>query len=92
MNAAIIALIASIAVAVIGGAVTLTATVINVRIEKSKTSKATMDEIHRRELNVKDERLTLRDEQLADCHADKQVLERKVDFWKTRARELEKGA
>lgn len=91
MDAAVIALVSSIAVAAIGGAVAITTTVINSRNEREKAAKVTMDEMRHRELGVKDERIALRDEQLADCKQDVQGLERKVDYYKDRLRELGHG-
>lgn len=85
MDAAVIGLISGIAVAAIGGAVTVVTTVINRSVEKDKTAKATMDEMHQRELGVKEERLAFKDEQLADCERDKL-------YWKSRALELEQGS
>lgn len=91
MNAAIIALASSITVAVIGGIVAIITTSINARNEKAKASHIAAAEAHQAELDVKDERITLRDEQLADCERDKEGLVAKLDYYRARVRELEQG-
>lgn len=91
MDAAIIALVSSIAVAAIGGTVAVVTTIINSRTERAKSAKVAMHELQQKELDVKDERIALRDEQLADCEADKASLGRKLDWYRARVRELEQG-
>lgn len=60
----------------IGGVVTAVVTTLGAvatariqgRREKEKSAEIAADDILRRRLEVKDERIALRDEQLADCH------------------------
>lgn len=82
MDAAVIALVASVATAAIGGVTTFGVAVVNRRRENENSADNARDEMHRRELAVKDERMAFKDEQIADCERDKA-------YWKTRALELE---
>ena len=89
MDAALYSFIGGIVVAVIGGTVAITNTIINARHGRENSAKVAMDEArareletHRRELAVKDERIMLRDEQLLDCQGD-------VSYWKSRAERAE---
>lgn len=82
MDAALYSFIGGIVVAVIGGTVAITNTIINARHGRENAAKVAMDEMRARELAVKDERITLRDEQLLDCQGE-------VSYWKSRAERAE---
>jgi hypothetical protein len=82
VDAAIYTLVGSIVVAVIGGTVAITNTILNARHGRENSAKVAMDEMRARELAVKDERITLRDEQLLDC-------QREASYWRSRAERAE---
>lgn len=79
------ALVGSIVTALIAGTVTLTAAVLNSRTERTKSAAAARDDARQAELDVKDERITLRDEQLRACEADRARLEVALERERARA-------
>lgn len=89
MDAAIYTFVGGIIVAVIGGVVAIATTIINTRHGRENAAKVAADEMrareletHARELAVKDERITLRDEQLLDCRNES-------SYWRSRAERAE---
>lgn len=79
------ALVGSIVTALIGGAVTITAAVLNSRTERAKSAANARDDARQAELDVKDERITLRDEQLRACEADRARLAAELERERARA-------
>lgn len=82
-DAAVYALVGSIVTGFIGGAVAVVTTVINSRTERTKSAQISIAEARRAELDVKDERITLRDEQLAACEREKADLRAELDRART---------
>jgi hypothetical protein len=58
--------------------VALVVAVINSKTERANSFRAGIDAARQAELDVKDERITLRDEQLARCEADKADLRQQL--------------
>lgn len=82
---ALYALVGSVVTALIGGVVTIAATVLNSRTERARSAANARDDARQAELDVKDERITLRDEQLAACEADRARLAAELEQERARA-------
>lgn len=79
MDAAVYAFVGSIATAIIGGAVAVVTAIINARTSGPKVAHAAFEQARQAELDVKDERIELRDEQLAACHAENARLQAQLE-------------
>jgi len=84
-STALYALVGSVVTALIGGVVTIAATVLNSRTERARSAANARDDARQAELDVKDERITLRDEQLAACEADRARLAAALERERARA-------
>lgn len=69
----------SIATGIIGGGVAIATAIINRGTENKNSFRAEVEAAQQAELDVKDERITLRDEQLARCEREKADLQAQLD-------------
>lgn len=79
MDAASWAFVGSIATGIIGGGVTVTVAIINGRTTSANSFRAGVEAAQKAELDAKDERIALRDEQLARCQQEKADLQVRLD-------------
>lgn len=63
----------------------MTVAIINSRTERGNSFRAGVDAARQAELDAKDERITLRDEQLARCQQEKADLQARLDRAEARA-------